>query len=361
MRILDKHIIREFISSFIMCVIVFLFLFFIVDSFSNLDDFIKNSVKVTTVFKYYLTTIPAIFLQTSPLACLIAMIYTVGKLNYNNELIAMRSGGLSIYKIVLPIFIVGVTLSLFSFLISEKIIPVTQKISDHIKAKYIDKGSHSEEILKNLAIYGFKNRQFFINSFNTKTNELEGLMALEQDNQQNVISKIFANKAVFRNGSWTAKQCLLYKFDRYNHVTDSKYFENYRLTFEETPNDFLKQKQKIGYMNSRELFDYIDKISSSGAETAIRYLWIDFYQKILSHFTYLIMILIGLPCSIAIRRKAVGFSSVGISILIALLYYVLLAISMALGKNNYFPPLASVLITPAIFICSSVYLISMAP
>lgn len=344
-----------------MCLSVFLFLFIIVDSFTHLDDFIQRRVQTTIIFKYYLMMIPMIFIQTSPIACLIAMIYTMGKLNYNNELIAMRGGGLSIYKIVLPIFILGIILSLFTFLISEKILPKTQKLSEHIKIKHIDKKAHSEEILKNLAIYGFQNRQFFINVFNAKTNELEGLTILEQDNRQNVISKMFANKVTWINNSWIADRCLVYKFDEYNHVLDSQYLENHKLSFEETPDDFLRQRQKISHMNSWELLDYINKLSGSGAETAIRYLWIDLYQKITSHFNCLIMIFIGLPCSIAIRRKAVGFSSIGISTLVALLYYVILAISIALGKNNIFPALASVLITPAIFVCSSIYLISLNP
>lgn len=361
MRILEKHIIKEFISSFIMCMAVFLFLFVIIDSFSNLDEFIKNEAQAKIVFRYYLAIIPTVFVQTSALACLIAMIYTMGKLNYNNELIAMRSGGLSIYKIVYPIFIIGIILSLFSFLISEKVVPATQQLSDHIKTKYIDKKPHSEEIIKNLAVYGFKNRQFFINLFKTKTNEIEGLTILEHDSRQNVISKMYANKAYWKNNSWIAEQYLVYKFDKNNRVLDSYYLENYKLDIEETPDDFLRQRQKIIYMNSRQLFNYISKLSGSGAETAIRYLWIDLYQKIFSQFACLIMIFIGLPCSIAIRRKAVGFSSIGISILVALLYYVLQAVSIALGKNNIFPAFASALITPAIFVCSSIFLVSLNP
>ena len=222
MRILDKHIIKEFISSFLMCVCVFLFLYIIIDSFTHLDDFIQRKVAAVVVFKYYLAMIPAIFVQTSPIACLIAMIYTVGKLNYNNELIAMRSGGLSIYKIVFPVFVMGIILSLVSFLISERILPQTQKLSENIKLRYIDQKIKSDEVLKNLAIYGFQNRQFFINVFNTKTNELEGLTILEQDDRQNITSKVFANKVHWENNSWIADQCLLYKFDQDNRVTDSQ-------------------------------------------------------------------------------------------------------------------------------------------
>jgi len=361
MRILDKHIIKEFIYSLVLCLAVFLFLFVMIDSFTNLDDFIRNSVQATIVFKYYLMIIPTILIQTLPLACLLAMIYTMGKLNYNNELIAMRSGGLSIYKIALPIFIFGVILCLLSFVISEKIIPKTQQISDSIKAKYIDRKSHSEEIIKNLAIYGYHNKQLFINVFNTKTNKLEGLTILEHNNKQDVISKVYVDKASWKDNAWKANKYLFYKFDKYNRVINSFYLQDYKINLDETPSDFIRQRQKIAYMNSRELFNYIVKLSGSGAETAIRYLWIDLYQKMFLHFSCLVMIFIGLPCSIAISRKAVGFSSIGISVLVALLYYVLQAVSIALGKNGVFPALASTLITPVIFLASSIFLISLNP
>jgi len=361
MRILDKYITKEFISSLLTCLAIFLFLFVIIDSFTNLDDFIKNKIPVMVVMKYYLAIIPTVFVQTSPIACLIAMIYTMGKLNYNNELIAMRSSGLSIYKVVTPIFAVGVILSLISFLVTEKIMPITQRLSDTIKAEYIDRKHSGEEIYKNLAIYGFGNKQIFINLFNAKTNEIEGLTVLKHDKRQNVISKVFANKVKWKDGAWIADQYLFYKFDLYNHVTDSRYLENYAFKMEETPEDILRQRQNINYMNSQELFNYISRLSGSGAETALRHLWIEFYQKMLSHFTSLIMILIGLPCAITVRRKGIGFSSVGISVLVALLYYVILAVTVALGKSNVFPALASVLIAPVLFICAAVFLISITP
>lgn len=358
MRILEKHVIKEFSKAFLASLFVFLFLFVIIDSFTHLDDFIKNKTDMSTIFKYYLALLPTIFVQTSPIACLLAMVYTMGRLNYNNELIAMRTGGLSIFKIIYPVIILGLVLSLSTFLVSEKVATATQQISDNIKTESIDKDSSSKEILKNLAIYGFKNRQFFINTFNIKNNELEGLTVLEHDSKQNVISKIFANKVSYKDGSWVTEQCFIYNFGEYNHLRDYRYLEHHKLDIEEKPQDFLRQSQKISYMNSKDLFDYITKLSTSGADTALKNLCIDLYQKLVSPFTCLIMIFIGLPCAMAIRRKAVGFSSIGISILVALLYYVLQAISIALGKNGVFPALASVLITPTIFISSSIYLLS---
>lgn len=361
MRILEKHILKEFIISFLATICVFLFLFIIIDSFTHLDDFAKSKTEFSIILKYYFTVIPTIFVQCAPLASLLAMVYTMGKLNYNNELIAMRSGGLSIYRIIAPIIIAGILLSLFTFLLSEKVAPIAQESADAIKNEHIERKTSLDKVLNNLAIYGFSNRLFYIKTFKTKTNELEGLVILEHDNRQNVTAKISAQKAIWKNGKWFVDKCYMYTMGTDNRIIDYKYREKYVLPIEETPEDFLRQSRKMNYLNSRQLLDYIHKLSSSGAETAIRNLYIDFYQKIVSPFTVLIMIFIGLPCAMVIRRKAVGFSSVGISVLIALLYYVLQAVSIALGKNNFFPVAASVMITPFIFVCSSMYLVNVSP
>ena len=330
--------------------------------FSNLDEIIKNQVSISIIIQYYLTFLPTIFLQTSPFACLISIIFILGKINYHNELIAMRSSGLSIFKITFPIILCGMIISLINFVISEKIISSSQKLSDRIKTQYIEKKNVvTIATLKNLAIYGFENRQLFINVFNSKENTIEGLTILEQDDRQNVISKLFAKRAQWKEGHWQAYECLVYNFNRQGKIIGSDYLEDVKLEISETPRDLLKQMQKIEYMNSRELLDYITKLSSSGAEVAIKNLWIDFYQKLFAPFTCFVMIFIGIPASMSLGRKMVGFSSIGIGIFVALLYFVFQAIGIALGKNGIFPAMASVLITPALFLCSSIYLILLSP
>jgi len=361
MRILEKYVLKEFIHSFFFAMVVFLFLFIIIDSFTHLDDFSKSGTAFAIIIRYYAAAVPSVFVQCAPIASLLAMVYTMGKLNYNNELIAMRSGGMSIYRIVSPVIVAGIVLSLSIFLLSEKIAPRSQEAADKIKNQYIEAKPSAAEVLNNLAIYGFSNRQFFVNTFNTKTNTLTGLTILEHDNRQNVIAKLFAQNITWKENRWVADKCFVYKFDVDNRLSDYKYHENYVVPIEEKPEDFLRQHQQMSYMSSAELRDYIKKLKGSGAETAIRNLHIDLYQKMIAPFTCLIMIFIGIPCSMAIRRKAVGFSSVGISILIALLYYVLQAVSIALGKNNIFPVAASVMLTPLIFVCSSMYLINVSP
>ncbi|MDD5237146.1 MAG: LptF/LptG family permease, partial [Candidatus Omnitrophica bacterium] len=77
MRILDRYILKSMWNTFIGCVLLFLFLYVIIDLFSNLDDLLKQRVAIELLAKYYLAFLPIIFVQTSPIACLLATVYSL--------------------------------------------------------------------------------------------------------------------------------------------------------------------------------------------------------------------------------------------------------------------------------------------
>ncbi len=342
MLILDRYLIKGFIKSFFSCLSVFILLYIIIDIFGSLSEIVRNHPPFSKIIEYYVYFIPIIFTQTSPVASLLATLFTLGSLNQNNEVIAMRSSGLSIYHIVRPLVLFGIVLSLSIFMVNETIVPTTQKMSKIIKENYINRtpGEPIEHPIENVAVYGFNNRLFFINKLYPKTNVIEGLTILEHDRHHNVISKVYAEKAVWRNNRWVLYQCFIY------HLADGKkvgseplYFTNTPFKIEESPQDFLRQNVPIDNMNAKELADYIGRLSESTPLAAAQRLKVDLYQKMSFPFTSLVIILLGIPSSIVVRRRAMAFSSIGMCLGISFLFYCLFAVSIALGKGGALPPL----------------------
>lgn len=364
MLILDRYLLRHFLKSFIACLFVFVFLYIIIDIFSNLQDLIKNHPPILKVIELYLYSTPMIISQTSPIATLLATLFTLGNFNQNNEIIAMRSNGLSIYQIVRPLILFGIILSLCIFLIDESVTPYAQKMSKVIKADYIEKSldANSDRPVENIAVYGFNNRLFFINKLYPKTSTIEGLTILENDQWQNVKSKVYAQKAVWRNNRWVLYQCFIY------HMTDDKkikgeplYFSDTPMKIEETPEDFLRQNIPVENMNIRELSNYISRLGESGSKSAIKKFQVDLYQKTSFPFTSLVILLLGIPSSIIIRRRAVAFSSIGLCVGISFFFYCLFSVSIALGKGGALPPLAAAWLSHILFGTAAMYFISKIP
>ncbi len=364
MLILDRYLVGRFLKNFFLCLFVFLFLYVIVDLLSNLQDIIKHHPPLLKVVELYLYSLPLIFTQTTPVAALLATLFTLGGLNQTNEIIAMRSNGVETSRIIRPFWVIGLILSLGIFWISETVLPETQRMSTILKHVYIDKGAtaESESPVENVAVYGFNNRLFFINKLYPKSKTIDGLTILEHDDRQNVTSKIYAEKAVWRDNRWVLYQAFVYRLGDNQRVRgEPLYFTDTFLKIQETPQDFLRQNIPVESMNIKEISQYIARLPEREASPTITRLKVDLYQKTVFPFTTLVIILLGIPSSIMIRGRAVAFSSIGLCIGISFLFYVLFAVGLALGKGGGLPPFVAASFSHILFGSIGLTLITRIP
>lgn len=365
MRILDNYILKSIISAFIMTILVFAFLYILIDAASNLDEIINRKVGLKVLAQYYFSFFPIILTQTASIACLIATLLTFSRLNNNNEVIALRTSGLNFWKITRPALWFSILVSVFLFWINERFVPTATLSSEQIRDDNIilqsDKDKKQTQPIKNLTFYGLKNRLYFIDSFNPRTYELEGITVIEQDNLQNPTEKINALNGKWIGIAWKFYQCQISIFDPVNINTtkEIKYYPEKLMDIKETPQDFLKQKLNIAAMNIWQLHDYIKRISNSGAIKAIRERKVELYQKIAFPFTTIVIVLVGMPLALLTgRRKAFTFTSLGIAIAAGFLFKVIEAVGLALGKDGLVPPIVSASLAPLIFLGIALYLIT---
>jgi len=364
MLILDRYIVGRFLKNLFTCLFVFLFLYVIIDVLTNLEDIIKNHPPILKVIELYLYSLPLILTQTLPVAALLGTLFTLGGLNQNNEVIAMRASGVTIGQIVRPFCVIGLILSLGIFWVSESLLPHALRMSTVIKHVYIDKKTSEgqERPVKNVAVYGFNNRLFFINELYPKSKTINGLTILEHDESQNVISKIYAEKATWRDNRWILYQAFIYKMGVDQRVRgEPLYFTNTFLKIQETPQDFLRQNVPVESMNIKELSSYIARLPEKEVSPTIARLKVDLYKKTAFPFTTLIIILIGIPSSLIIRGRAVAFSSIGLCIGISFLFYVMFAVSLALGKGGSVSPFVAAWASHAFFGLLGSFFISRIP
>jgi len=364
MRLLDRYILKSVIYIFISCIFVFLFLYIVIDLLSNLEDILKQHFTIMLLARYYLSYLPEMFVRVSPFACLLSTVYTFGKLNHNNEIIAMRSSGLSIFEITRNVLIFGFLISLLVFWVSDKFVPLALTENQAIKTQLESgtKRNKATEIITNLSMYGLRNRLFFISKFSLSTKTMKGITILEHDDNQNLTKKIVASKGVYLEGLWRFSQCITYKFDNNGQVLEEpRYSDEEIMSITETPRDFASLRQKPELMNIKELQDYIWRLSKSGATTVIRNLKVDLYQRFTMPFTSIIIILLGIPFSLLMRKRATGMSSIGVSIIVGFLYYVLDAVCLAIGKSGLLMPSLAASLSHIIALLSSLYLIQKLP
>lgn len=366
MRILDRYVLKSVLNVFLTCLFTFIFLYVIIDLFSHLDEILKQKTGLYILARYYLSYLPIIFIQVSPISCLLATLYTLGRLNHDNELIAMRACGLSVFQIIKTLVILGLIISILSFWVNDKFVPRSNMLNQRIKEQIetsADKTQKKEaQYINNLSMYGLKNRLFFIAKFHPAINTMEGITILEHDEQQNMTKKIVAVKGAYKDGLWKFYQSVTYDFDENGQVKgEPQYFQEETMVIPETPHDFLTQRQRVDFMSIAQINDYIWKLSKSGAAAVIRNLKVDLYQRFSAPLTNLIIILLGIPFSVKMKRRSGGLASVGLSIVMGFLYYVLTAVSIAVGKAGLISPIISASLSHIIALTCGLYMIYTLP
>jgi len=366
MRILDRYILKSVLSIFLVCLFSFFFLFIIIDLFSHLQVILENKVGFDILKTYYLSYLPVIFVQIAPFCCLLATLYTFAKLNQNNEIIAMRSSGLSIFQITKTVIIFGLIVSVFVFWINDRFVPSYRLLNENAK-ETMETGKSKKklkqpEVIEPLAIYGFKNRLFFANKFFPANKTMEDITILEHDEKQNITKKIVADKGIYKDGLWRFYKSITYTLDENGQLIENpQFFEEEIMAITETPQDFINQRQSVDFMTIAGIEEYIWRLSKSGAITVIRNLKVDLYQRLTFPLTSLIIVILGIPFSLKIRKRATGLSSLGLSLMLGFLYYVLNAISIALGKAGIFTPLLAASLSHIVALAFGAYLISTIP
>lgn len=364
MLIVDRYLLRHFLKNFLFALLSFVTLYLLIDVFSTLQDIVKNKPPVEKILELYIYSAPTIISHVAPLATLLATLFTLGQQNQANEIIAMRAAGLSIWRIIRPMAVFAFIFSLGLFLLEETVAPHARKMSRYIRNQVIEKKGDTpgDLTLENVAVYGFDNRLFFINKLHPKTSEIEGLTILEHDERQNVKSKIYAERAVWRNNRWVLYQCFIY------HLSDDRkikgeplYFSDTPFKIEETPQDFLSQNVAVEDMNTKELAGYIARLASSRETPTISRLKVTLFQKTSQPFTALVTLLIGIPTAVVIRRRAVAFSSIGLCLALSFFFYVAFSVSVALGKGGAFPPLLAAWISHFLFGAAALFFIARIP
>lgn len=360
MKIIDKYMVKDFLAPFLWCLFIFIIIAIIIDIFSFIDDIVKYKIPLASIIAFYVYYSPTILLQVTPMAALLSTIYVLSNLNKHNEITAMRASGISLWRIMAPILIIGVITSITIFIVNDKIIPVSSKVSNVIRREELEKEkqkTRATKVIENVALYGAGNRLIFARNYDTDKKTLGDIIIHEHDASQNLISKITASSGEWTDEGWKFYKVIMYKIDNAGRILGKPLFFNERLIpLKEKPGDFANMEWRADYMSYRQLKNYIKNFKGAGSKI-IKSLLVDLHYKISFSLISLIIILIGAPFALITTRGGV-LVGIGMSIAIGLLYYAVIAISLAFGKAGLLPPIVAAWLGNVVFGILGIYLIN---
>ncbi len=351
MKIIERHLLSEFLKIFFMALASFVAVFLMVEVFEGMDNLMKHRVPFMQGAGYFLYKVPFIAGQTAPIAALVATLLTLGILNKHGELTALRAGGIRLIRAFMPILVCGLALSVALIVINESITPVALKKVESFRAAWFNvRGGFGKSGVWLRTPGGLLN----VRHVDIREQRLEGLTLFTLEKPFAPSGRINARNAVWENGGWVAKDAEVWDFPA-GGVAKRRTASGLPLPGIPAPEEISAAEGLLKNMGFMELKRYIEGVEAEGYN-ASKYR-IDLYAKLTFPLVCFIMVLVGIPFALKTGRHGGIASGVGLSIVIAFGFWVVFAISRSLGTNGVIPPLVAAIFPDALFLAIGAFMI----
>lgn len=353
MKVFHKYIFKEYIKLFILCMIIFLSLYLIIDFLQRIDNFIESNVSKGIIFSYFLNKIPHILVQMIPVGSLISVIILYSLMKKNNEVIALKACGLDILRLSGIMITISLFIGIATFLLSEGIVPYTSSRSNEIWNTDVEKHNPGRFFGTNQIWYKSHNSIYWIRHFDSQKNVMVNPTFYIFDDAFRLIKRIDGKRAVWIGDLWKIEDGIIQEKIAGENYDLSKFQELF-LEIPETPETFMRGIRRPEDMSYQQLRHYSKKVSQEGYDNT-RYL-IDMNFKLSNPFINLILTLIGIPIALGIRKGGTPLAvSIGIGICFS--FVAAMGFSRSLGISSILPPILSAWVANLIFLFFAIFLI----
>jgi lipopolysaccharide export system permease protein len=335
--IIDKYIAKLFLSYFFGSILVLVSLFIVIDAMAN---FVGIQTPVVNMVKYYVYATPGIIYQLLPAASLIATLFTLGGLNKNSELVALFSIGNSLARISAPILIIVAGVTVVSFWMSDRILPIMNNKKNYTWYVDIKKKPSRYSSVKNSKIwYRQDNMLFNIKTFDSESRTAQGLSFYYFDDKWELVQMIVAKTAKIENKEWKLEDGTVTLFTGDSSFPMNQSFAEKSIVMDEEIGDIQESSKFSEVVSIKELRQYIKKNKEAGLNT-LNY-EVDLQSKFGFALAAFVMSFIGIPFSVFNNRAGGRMLSVGMCMGLAFGYWSLLSVGMTMGRHGYLSPILS--------------------
>ena len=335
--LIDRYIGRMFFVFFIGALVVFVSLFLAVDFLTSLNRFDANA---DVLLNYYQYLLPSIVYQMTPVACMVATVFTISSLNTSNELTILFSCGMSLARVSLPILTLVTLISGFSYWMSDRVLPSFAQKKNYIYYVEIKKKPSLYSTVKTDKIwYRSRNVLFNIQTLLAAAKRAQGVSIYYFDNVCRLVQVIKAEEVLLNGQEWHLKKGSVTVFAQESSFPLTKIFSEKTVQMDEDVGDLSSTGSSADILSVNQLSQFIKKNKDAGLDTT-RY-EMDLYTKFSFAFSALVMSLIGIPFSLVKARSGGKLLSTGICIGITFLYWTLYNSFITMGNLSYFPPIVS--------------------
>jgi lipopolysaccharide export system permease protein len=371
---MDRLILGEVIGWFVGSVFLFSSLILASGELVRFAEYLQNGQTLWIVFQLLGFTLPGIFALTFPIAMLLATLMGIGRLSSDSELVALVAAGVSFERIMLPIGVFGLMVSLIGVWFSNSVVPASSaarnqiinrvqkegnfSLAERFNQRIADEKSgtvlvvHSEggasigkekmgaATLKNLSIeYWQKNALQYV-IYAERADWVIGTRewALGGDIRAgSLLKKGQKTQMILRADSLKTQQVALGKPDELAALRDVR--------TEDVSTPGLRERSRV--------------FKANGDLGAARDAEVEAARRVALPFASFIFALVGAPLGVRPPRAGKG-SGFAVAIVITFVYWTLLQMFTVIGRGGTLPPQLSVMVPNLLGLIAGIYLIRRA-
>jgi lipopolysaccharide export system permease protein len=337
MKIIDWYIIKKYLSTFVVMILLFIPIGVMVDMAEKIDKFKENEVPAEAILNYYLDFTWYFGNLLFPIFLFLAVIWFTSKLANNTEIIALLSSGISFSRFLRPYLISAGVIALFAFFSGMFIVPKSNSSFNEFHYKYINK--KSERLTKNLFKQINPKEYIFVSSYDPIRKSANNF-TLEHFEENQLTFKIQASSI-----RWVEKDSVfrLSAYSRRTFIDEREiYFRKSRLDtlFDFEIDDLAPVNYKAETLTFSPLNEFIEKEREGGSVMINSHLLVR-HKRWTLPFSAFVLTLIGVSVSSFKRRGGMGVNlAFGISLGFLFIFFDKI-FSVLVNKSNFSPLLGA--------------------
>ena len=350
--ILARHVLRQVLIPFFCCFFGFLFLFLISDLQDELSDMLKlEHTNYFEVCLYFLYILPEKIPLILPMSLLLGTMYSFSNLNRHNEISAIRSSGISIPQLSVPIFFLSLCISFMLFSSNEYFQSFFDKEASRLHEVVTGKSDKNKTV------------SFSVNSDDGQriwnlTFEDQGYSRIslaQNDTDGNPMWTVDASKGDYTDEGWSLKNATITQYNKEWFPSAPEKHSELKLENIQDDPVLMENYHNLGqHLTLAEIDKRLNSnVQFSPRETRI--LTVKYYSMIFTPFACMISVLLGIPLSITQQRQgAMASAAKALGIMIG--YYIIVQLFQYLGNGGRLPALVAGAFPTLSFLVRGIYI-----
>lgn len=358
-RILSLYIIREISSLFLLGIVIFTLVLLMGRLITLTDLVVSHGVPLADVSRMILYLVPSLLVFTIPMAFLLAVLLAFGRLSADNEIVVIKSCGLSLFQVMPPVIVCALVAVLLALGASTIGVPWGNSAFKELSLQVL-KRNITATIREKTFWDDIPGVVMYTDLYEEQSHTLKGVIIHDGRNPDRPMT-IFARDGVVTSAA--GSQALLLSLQNGSiHIAGTGglyrlvYFGEYSMTIGEkgSSTKIFRNEPDMWISELRRQID--DPVISPKNRLKMM---AEFHSRFTFPFASLVFAILAVPLGIQNRRsgKSGGFT---VSMIIILAYYVLMSVARTVAERGVVPPVVALWIPNLIFFAMGWFLLRTA-